>query len=168
MSGALINRTSFLECFNYIGARDHNYKPFTNSTLKPYIDGLLTAGLLVQGQGQGPQCHPLLVEIVTRSAVKADCFEVMAKTVHDKLGVKARWQDSPLYFQRESQFIREVRIGLYSQNLSFINKQIEDYNRYNNSKDKISIENIFEQICTNPFDADWFRTLQAPKQLLTL
>lgn len=92
----------------------------------------------------------------------------MAKTVHDKLGVKARWQDSPLYFQRESQFIREVRIGLYSQNLSFINKQIEDYNRYNNSKDKISIENIFEQICTNPFDADWFRTLQAPKQLLTL
>jgi hypothetical protein len=102
LSGALINRTSFLECFNYIGARDHNYKPFTNSTLKPYIDGLLTAGLLVQGQGQGPQCHPLLVEIVTRSAVKADCFEVMAKTVHDKLGVKARWQDSPLYFQRES------------------------------------------------------------------
>lgn len=154
-----LNRTSFLECLNYIGARDKNYKPFVNATLKPYIDGLLATGLLVQEQGQGPQCHPLLVEIATRSAVKANCFEVMAKTVHDKLGVKARWQDGPLYFQRESQFIREVRIGLYSHNLSFINKQIEDYNRYNNSKDKISIENIFEQICTNPFDADWFRTL---------
>ncbi|BAY95863.1 MULTISPECIES: DEAD/DEAH box helicase [unclassified Tolypothrix] len=154
-----INRTSFLECFNYIGARDKNYKSFTNPTLKPYIDGLLAAGLLVQEHGQGPQCHPLLVEIATRSAVKAGCFEYMVKAVHNKLGVKARWQDGPVYFQRESQFIREVRIGLYSHNLSFINKQIEDYNRYNNSKDKISIENIFEQICTNPFDADWFRTL---------
>lgn len=153
-----VNRTSFLECLNYIGARDTNYKYLISSTLKPYIDGLLTAGLLIQGQGQGPQCHPLLVEIATRSAVKAGCFEYMVKAVHDKLGVKARWQDGPLYFQRESQFIREVRIGLYSQNLSFINKQIEDYNRYN-SKDKISIENIFEQICTNPFDADWFRIL---------
>ncbi|MGJ5674326.1 MAG: DEAD/DEAH box helicase [Nostochopsis sp.] len=158
-----INRTSFLDCFNYIGARDNNYKPFVNATLKPYIDGLLAAGFLVQSQGQGPQCHPLLVEIATRSAVKADCFEIMVKAVQDKLGVKARWQDGPLYFTRESQFIREVRIGLYRQNLNFINKQIEDYNRYNNSKDKISIENIFEQVCTNPFDADWFRNL--PQEL---
>jgi SNF2 family DNA or RNA helicase len=158
-----INRTAFLDCFNYIGARDKNYKSFVNATLKPYIDGLLTAGLLIQEQGQGPQCHPLLVEIATRSAVKANCFEVMAKTVHDKLGVKARWQDGPVYFQRSSQLIREVRIGLYSYNLSFINKQIEDYNRYNYNDDKISLENIFEQICTNPFDTDWFRTL--PQEL---
>ncbi|MBW4607297.1 MAG: DEAD/DEAH box helicase [Hassallia sp. WJT32-NPBG1] len=159
-----INRTSFLDCLNYIGARDQNYKPFTNATLKPYIDGLLAAGLLVQEQGQGPQCHPLLVEIATRSAVKAGCFEVMAKTVHDKLGVKARWQDGPLYFTRESQFIREVRIGFYSHNLSFIQKQVEEYNKYNRyNKDKISLENIFEEICTNPFDADWFRTL--PQEL---
>nr|WP_042342577.1 DEAD/DEAH box helicase [Calothrix sp. PCC 7507] len=158
-----INRNSFLECFNYIGARDQNYRPFVNATLKPYIDGLLAAGLLVQEQGRGPQCHPLLVEIATRSAVKAGCFEVMAKTVHDKLGVKTRRQDGPLIFERKSQFIREVRIGLYSQNLSLINKQIADYNRSNYSNDEISIENIFEQVCNNPFDADWFRTL--PQEL---
>jgi SNF2 family DNA or RNA helicase len=158
-----INRTAFLECLNYIGARDTNYKYLISSTLKPYIDGLLTAGLLIQGQGQGPQCHPLLVETATRSAVKANCFEVMVKAVQEKLKVKNRWQDGPLYFQSDRQFIREVRIGLYSQNLSFINKQIEDYNRHNYNDDKISIENIFEQICTNPFDADWFRTL--PQEL---
>ena len=158
-----INRTSFRDCWNYIGAREHNYKPFVNATLKPYIDGLLAAGLLVQEHGQGPQCHPLLVEIATRKALEAGAFEIMVKAVQDKLRVKTRWQDGPLYFQSERQFIREVRISLYRQNLNFLNKQIEDYNRYNNNKDKISIENIFEQVCNNPFDADWFRTL--PQEL---
>ncbi|MFK0735410.1 MAG: SNF2-related protein, partial [Gloeotrichia echinulata HAB0833] len=153
-----INRTSFLDCFNYIGARDKNYKHFTNPTLKPYIDGLLAAGFLVQEQGLGPQCHPLLVEIATRSAVKAECFEVMVQAVHEKLPVNTRYTNGPRYFQSANQLIREVRIGFYRHDPNFINKQIEDYQK-GNSKDKISINKIFEQICNNPFDADWFRTL---------
>jgi len=158
-----INRTSFMGCLNQIGALDENNKPFVNKTLSRHIDGLLAAGLLVQSSGQGPQCHPLLIEIATRDAVRTGRFEILAAAVEEKLPIRVHWQNGPRYFQNERQFIREVRIGLYSQNLSFINKQIEDYNRYNNSKDKISIENIFEQVCSNPFDADWFRSL--PQEL---
>lgn len=154
-----INRTTFLECLNYLGVRNENNRPFISSTLKPYIDGLLAQSLLVQEQGQGTKCHPLLVEIATRSAVKSGDFEAMAKTVQEKVPIKPRWQDGPLSFQNYNQLIREVRINIYRNNISLVNKNIEDYNKYNYHKEKISVEKLIEQICNHPFDADWFVTL---------
>ncbi|MCJ8281196.1 MAG: aquaporin, partial [Rivularia sp. ALOHA_DT_140] len=154
-----VNRTSFLECFNLIGARDTNDKPFTNSKLKPYIDNLLAAGLLIQEREKPPQCHPLLVEIATRSAVKSGCFAGMAKTVEDKLPIRTYYTDGPKIFQNKTQLLREVRLGIYNQDIQFINKQLEDYQRYGHQQEKISATGIFEQVCSNPFDADWCRTL---------
>ncbi|GAA6623014.1 hypothetical protein [Scytonema sp. NUACC26] len=157
-----INRTTFLDCFTYTGARNENGLLFNASNLKPYLDKLLASGLLVQPIGFGPQCHPLLVEIATRDAVKTGRFNVFVKTVQDKLPIKTQWQGGPRFFKSKSQLIREVRIGLYSHNLNFINEQLENYKKYN-TRENISIEDIFEQVCNNPFDADWFRTL--PEEL---
>ncbi len=157
-----INRTSFLECFNDIGARDANYKPFINSTLKPYIDNLLAAGLLIQERGKAPQCHPLLAEVATRSALRSGCFAAMAKTVEDKLPIRSYYTDGPKVFQNQTQLLREVRLGIYNQDIQFIYKQLEDYEKYGYHEDKISATDIFEQVCNNPFDADWCRTLSLP------
>ncbi|MBD2770910.1 DEAD/DEAH box helicase [Iningainema tapete] len=154
-----INRTAFMGCLNQIGVLDQKGKPFVNNILKPYIDSLLAAELLVQESGQGPQCHPLLVEIATRDTVKSGCFEKLAEVVEEKLPISTRWAGGPRYFASDRQFIRQVRIGIYRQNPSFINQQLEDYNKHRQGKDKISIEDIFEMVCNNPFDADWVRTL---------
>lgn len=153
-----INRTSFMNCLNQIGTLDENNKPFINKSLSRYIDGLLAAGLLVQSSGQGPQCHPLITEIATRDAVKAGYFEILATSVSKVLPISSGYASGTRYFQSERQFIREVRIGFYRHDPNFINKQIEDYQKYSHSN-QISVNKIFEQICNNPFDADWFRTL---------
>jgi len=153
-----INRTLFRNCLNQIGRLDENNKPFINKTLSRHIDGLLTAGLLVQESGQGPQCHPLLTEIATRDAVKAGYFEILATSVSKALPISSRYANGTRYFQSERQLIREVRIGFYRHDLNFINKQIEDYQKGSQSN-KITVDKIFEQVCNNPFDADWFRTL---------
>lgn len=147
-----------MNCLNQTGTLDENNKPFVSKTLSRHIDKLISAGLLIQESGQSPQCHPLLTEIATRDAVGAGRFEILALAVEEKLPIRTHWQNGPRIFQNTSQLIREVRIGLYRQNLNYINKQFEDYHKYN-SQDKISVENIFEQICNNPFDADWLRTL---------
>ncbi len=55
--------------------------------------------------------------------------------------------------------MREVRIGFYRQDLEFINKQLEDYTRYIHQKQKLTLEEICQQICNNPFDREWFNTL---------
>ncbi|RCJ40996.1 hypothetical protein A6770_36670 [Nostoc minutum NIES-26] len=54
--------------------------------------------------------------------------------------------------------IAATHVLFYRHDPNFINKQIEDYQKYSHSN-KISVNKIFEQICNNPFDADWFRTL---------
>ncbi|MEO1765161.1 MAG: hypothetical protein AAFR83_25180 [Cyanobacteria bacterium J06629_18] len=154
-----INRTSFLECLNYIGARDSNDKPFTSSKLKPYIENLLAAGLLIQERGKAPQCHPLLTEVATRSAIKSGCFATMAEAVEEKLPIRSYYTEGPKIFQNLTQLLREVRLGIYRQDIQFIYKQLEDYHRYGYHEEKITITDIFEEVCNNPFDADWCRTL---------
>lgn len=153
-----INRTAFLTCLNQSGNRNENGKAFIDSTLKLHIDKLLTAGLLIQERGQGPQCHRLLTEIATRHAVKIGTFEALATTVQQRIPITRSYTNGPRYFQNQRQFMRELRIGIYRQDLKFINQVVEDYYKYAN-KDKIVINDIFTQIFYQPFDANWFSTL---------
>ncbi len=160
---APIDKNSFLSCLSETGALDENNKPFVTKTLSRQIDRLKAAGLLVQENRQNPECHPLLTEVATRHAVETGQFEILVAAVESKLPIRSHWQNECRMFQNLRQCIREIRIGIYRQDPSFINKQIEDYQKYSYSEEKLAIANIAEQICNNPFDADWFQTL--PQEL---
>ena len=153
-----ISKTAFVRCLNQTGVQDESSKPFTPQTLIPYLDRLLESGLLVQENGQGLQCHPLLVEIATRDAVKAGHFETLATVVQERLPIEVLWNDARR-FKGEHQLMREVRIGIYRQDIKFVQKQLTDYYRYNYSRDQISIDLFYQRVLNNPFDPDWFRTL---------
>ncbi len=154
-----VSRTGFLECLNQIIKLDKSAKPLVSKTLKPYIDYLLGTGVLVQESGLGAQCHPLLTEIATRDVVRAGYFEMMVQVVDENLPIQVYRNNGPRYFSSDRQLIREVRIGFYRQDISFIHKQLEDYTRYINQKQKLTLEDICQQICNNPFDREWFSTL---------
>ncbi|MCC5610697.1 hypothetical protein LC612_29095 [Nostoc sp. CHAB 5834] len=156
---APIDKNSFVSCISKTGALDEKNKPWSTKTLSPQIDKLLKAGLLIQENRQGAECHPLLTEIATRHAVQTGQFEILVTAVEGKLPIRTHWNRDSRIFYNLRQCIREIRIGIYRQDLSFINQQIEDYQKYADSEEKIVIENIFEQIYNNPFDADWFKTL---------
>ena len=158
-----VSRTAFVICLNQTEAKDKNGKAFTPQTVKPYLDRLVDAKLLIQGKGQGPQCHPLLAEVATRDAVQAGKLETLAQVVQEKLPTPTRWKGGPPYFSNERQLIRQVRIGIYQKDIKFINQQLENYHRNSYSKEKISINEIYERVCNNPFDPNWFRTL--PQEL---
>jgi SNF2 family DNA or RNA helicase len=158
-----ISRASFMMCLNLARVTDAKGRAFTNAALKPYIDRFIELGLLVQSGGQGPQCNPLLVEIATRDAIKAEKFEPFVKVVQEKLPVSTRWKDGPRYFSSEGQLMREVRISIYRKDIKSINQQLEDYYKYGYQQDKISLVEIYQLVCNNPFDATWFSTL--PKEM---
>ncbi|QFS52173.1 DEAD/DEAH box helicase [Nostoc sphaeroides] len=160
---APIDKNSFVSCLSKTGALDEKNKPWSTKTLSPQIDKLLKAGLLIQENRQGAECHPLLTEIATRHAVQTGQFEILVTAVEGKLPIRTHWNRDSRIFYNLRQCIREIRIGIYRQDLSFINQQIEAYQKYADSEEKIVIENIFEQIYNNPFDADWFKTL--PQEL---
>lgn len=154
-----VSRSSFMTCLNQVEATNQQGKLFVNQSLKPYIDRLLEAGVLVQTNGQGPQCHPALVEIATRDAVQADRFELFANVVQERLPISNRWRGGPHYFNSERQLIRQVRIGIYRHDIQFIRQQLEDYYKYSHTNEKLSLDDIYQQVCNNPFDAEWFCTL---------
>ncbi|AHJ28597.1 DEAD/DEAH box helicase [Nodularia spumigena CS-584] len=163
---APIDKKSFISCLSQADILDEKNKPFEIKTLSYQLDKLLKAGLLVQECKTGPECHPLLTEIATRHALQTGQLETLVIAVELKLPIRTHWQNDCRIFYSLRECIREIRIGIYRQDPSFINKQIEDYQKYGDSEEKISIENIFEQICNNPFDADWFNTL--PQELYEL
>ncbi len=160
---APIDKNSFISCLSRTDAVDENNKPWTTKTLSPQIDKLLKIGLLIREGKQNPECHPLLTEIATRHAVKTGQFEILVIAVEEKLPIQHHWKNESRIFFNLRHCIREIRIGIYRQDPSFIKKQIEDYQNYSNIQEKIVIENIFDKIFNNPFDEDWFSKL--PQEL---
>jgi len=154
-----VNRTSLLLCLNRINVTDKQGNAFTNLSLKPYLDGLLSKGVLIQNSGEGPQCHPFLTEIATRHAVIFGRFEPFVKEIKIVLPLPTRWKNGPRYFRNERQFLREFRIELYRQDITSLQQLVKDYYATSYPAEKLSIEEIYEQIGNNPFDPAWIRTL---------
>jgi superfamily II DNA or RNA helicase len=155
-----VSRTTFMSCCSVAGIRDPDGKSFVNKTLKPHLDKLLAEELLVQESGRGLQCHRLLTEIATREAVRSGRFPAMVKAVETKIPIyRPSWKHAPRHFQNREQFLREVRIGIYNQDLDFINQQFADYQRYAYRLEAITLEDVAHQVFNNPFDKEWFRTV---------
>jgi superfamily II DNA or RNA helicase len=155
-----VSRSLFTTCFNAIGARDRSGNLFTSQTLKPHLDALLGLGLLVQEQGRGPACHPLLAEIATRDVVRAGHFDLFANVVTEHVPLPARWKGGPHYFNSDRQLMREVRIGIYRQDADRVRQQFELF--YNSPYvPAIPPGAIYHAIFNNPFEEEWLRSLPA-------
>ena len=137
----------------------------TRKELLSRINGLLRKKLLTSQGGQGQHCHPLIVEIVTRDAVKDGVFEAIAKVVETQLPIRsAPWNKNIRHYHSEQELLREVRIGLYRYDWDYIEEQLELYQRNLFFRSPISLSEIFELICNNPFDRDWFLTLKKDQE----
>jgi len=154
-----ISRTSILECLNLLKTQEKASNQLVAKTLKSYIESLIESGFLVQESGQKPQCHPSIIEIATREAVRSGVFEAIVKVVEEKLPIHSYGHNGQRFYANESQLMREVRIGIYQQDIEFIKKQLDDYIRYSHHKKKFTLEDICRQVCNNPFDREWFSTL---------
>jgi superfamily II DNA or RNA helicase len=154
-----ISRAAFITCLNQLGAYDLQGKAYTTASLKPHIERLLNVDLLIQSGGQGPQCHPLIAEVAVRDAVRIGRFETLAEVVQNRFPISTRWRGGPRYFSSNYQFMREVRIALYRHDVQAINQVLEEYAKDTYTQTKLSVSDIFEQLCNNPFDSDWFHTL---------
>lgn len=154
-----VSRTAFLSCFNPLGTKDKTGKTYTTTGIKSHLDRLLQDGFLVQYSGQGPQCNPLIVEVATREAVALGEFNQIVSAINQHLPIHCYGQTGPRYFTNERQFLREVRIGIYQNDMKSVAQQFEDYYRYGYQKRKITIDEVLTDVCSNPFDPDWFRSL---------
>jgi hypothetical protein len=161
-----VTRTLFHECFQQAGLAES--RPITAVALKPYLDRLMVSDLLIPHAKNTCQIHPLIAEIATREAVAADKFTVMAQAVAANFPVTQHRYNQQRQFESRGEFIREVRLGLYLNDLKFVNEQFDSYyNSYGRVTDPILPAQLWYHTCNNPFDVDWFTTV-APELAETI
>ena len=69
-----VNQGILLACLDRIDLRADNGKSFRGPALEPVITALVRAGVVVEKSRTVWQCHELLVELATRSAVREKQF----------------------------------------------------------------------------------------------
>jgi superfamily II DNA or RNA helicase len=129
-------------------------------TLKPYLERLLASDILISIGKHTIGINPLLAEIATRDAVRSGKFAVMSEAVTTHIPID-RYHNGISKFNTVAEFIRQVRFGIYRNDLPFIQKQFGDYHAYGriSNADWISIDRVWEMVCNHPFDGDWFATV---------
>lgn len=154
-----VSQSVFVNCLNNLDAKDRGNQRFTTATIKPYLDRLIDKGVLVQPSGFGPQCHPLLAEVVTRHTLQLKRFEKLVQAAEQGFPIPKRWTNGPLSITNDRQLLRVVRISLYRKDVEAFNQQLGDYYKYGYQKERITVDQIYQQVCNTPFDANWFRGL---------
>ena len=163
---AAVTQTFLLDCLQEI--KDElglPLQPPLETHFKATLALLIGTGLVKKGKQGRLTCHQLLRDIPCREAVKAGRYDQLADIVnkHEAIGTVG-YSDRRNFFS-EDHFLREVRIGIYRQDLKFVKQQFQDYYYYS-SYTKLSISGILVQTINNPFDAEWLRNLKP--ELLSL
>ncbi|MFM1841286.1 MAG: hypothetical protein RLZZ490_17 [Cyanobacteriota bacterium] len=130
---------------------------------KAMLTQLLESGLIKKGKQSRWVCHELLRDIPCREAVKSGRYDQLADLVSKHEEIKTMGYSDRRNFPSEDYFIREVRIGIYRQDLEFIEQQFQDYYHFS-SRPRLSFSDILLKTINNPFDSEWLSGLQ-PKFL---
>lgn len=145
---------------NHIGITTKTGKKVTPSNLKPQITRLIEEQILVYGSGHLPQCHPLIMEMVTRNTVQLKLFEPMLEGVRSVFQFRRQNINRVRHICRsKDELYREARLALYQRDYDVLPQLFLDYSNYNYYANPISLEDFLAEIANNPFDADWLRTL---------
>ncbi|AFZ00227.1 DEAD/DEAH box helicase [Calothrix sp. PCC 6303] len=151
---------SLVSCLERAEIYDGKNRIFTSQSLLSYTNRLIENGLIVKESKQHYyRCHSLLMEIATRDAVKSGNFAEYAKAVDLGQPVRTFAHNGARNFQNDQQFIREVRIALYSHDADAVNKHVEDYEKFSYRGNQLSLEEILLDVCNNPFDGEWISSL---------
>ncbi len=153
-----VSRTDLGTCLNRLDYRDEEGRTFTSTSLKLIFDRLTKLGLLITEQGKGITCNNHLREMPCRDAVKTGQFEKLVGAIEETFPISEYGMNNRRSFRKEAEFIREIRIGIYLQDLAFIGKQFEDY-YYNAGSRVLFLDNILLEMLDNPWDWEWVEGL---------
>jgi hypothetical protein len=152
-----INQTSLQKILDHLDWRDPDGAPLSKRMAKPLRERLLADSMIIRERGL-LQCHPDIVEVLTRQAVADGSFghvAMAAEAVVPRMGQYSAW-----YGDEGPVKVRKLRLALYTGDDRAVLKQLglggapyelQDY----------GLTKSLVQICTHPFDANWFDALSS-------
>ncbi len=147
-----INQTRLQKVLRQLNWRASDGQPLAEIMAKPFREKILADGL-VSREKNGLQCHPDIIEVLTREAVAADVFSKITRAAEEILPTK----EGPYagYQEMEYLHLRKLRIAVYG------GKEPKYLERYGlmgwsfTAADSDTLSTLVN-ICTRPFDRQWF------------
>ncbi|MEM7794047.1 MAG: DEAD/DEAH box helicase [Cyanobacteria bacterium P01_C01_bin.118] len=156
---------NIVTALNQIGLTTKTGKKITSANIKAQINRLIEDQLLIHGGGHLPQCNPLIVEMVSRNAVRLGTFEPMAQAVtvifHPRHTYGTRSSRVRHICRSQDELYREARLALYRQDYDSLPQLFLDYSNYNYYAHPVDLEDFLLDVANNPFDAEWLKTLSS-------
>ena len=154
-----VGKTALADCARRCDAPQIKAKGFPQPGLMPLLERLVKNKLVIQANNQW-LCHRLIVEDITRRAVREGRFESMAKAVQEVIR-NTGWSD--MYFRSYRQALSGLRIAFYRGDMARMQRILEACVK--NYPLDLAQYPPWLLIFNNPFDADGLRKL--PDELLT-
>ncbi len=151
--------TLIVSCLRKLELKSPRGNRPTAASINHYIDKFQTTGLLNSTR----QCDPQFVEFLSRESISDGTFQRFAETVQKEAPVSyyyGKWTT------RCWRAMREMRIGIYSQNFELIHSALEFLD--SQCSEILTALPPAVQVVTRPFDRIWFRTLPASFQFFLL
>ena len=151
--------TLIVSCLRKLELKSPRGSRPTAASINHYIDKFQAAGFLTSTR----QCEPDFVEFLSREAIADGAFQRFAAVVQKEAPVSyyyGKWTT------RCWRAMREMRIGIYSQNFETIDSALEFLDAQ--CREIITPLPPAVQVVTSPFDPGWFRTLPASFQFFLL
>ncbi len=144
---------SMLPQIDSAAARFIEKQPFSAQVTR-----LIGHKVLIQQRGQGPCCHPQLIEIVMREAVVSGTFEAIANAIARQVPVRSHYTGTMRLFRTPNEFMRSLRIAIYREDTPEINKLLTETSHLP-WRSEIDFYSVLRKMLTNPFDLLWMKRL---------
>jgi superfamily II DNA or RNA helicase len=149
-----VGKTALADCARRYDAPQIKTKGFPQPGLMPLLDRLANKKLVIKTNNQW-LCHRLIVEDITRRAVREGRFESLAKAVQETIKTTG-WGDN-LYFRAYRQALRELRIAFYQGDMPRMQRILAVCAKYYPSE--LAQYPPWLLIFNNPFNPDGLRAL---------
>jgi superfamily II DNA or RNA helicase len=157
---APINQTNLQKVLHVLQWKDPQGVSLERLMTKPLRERLVGEGLIAYERNL-LQCHPDIVEVLTRETVEEGVFDEIVEVAERVLPVP-RHRYASYYYERDREpELRELRVALYRGEDKEVLNRLEIDDRADWLLDYHTAKPLI-QICTRPLDPQWFDRFSEP------
>lgn len=142
-----VSHTALMNCLNSANIKNGQGKRWTTLLLQQPVLDWTRIGLVIQSSA-GIQCHPKIVELLTREVVKRNALLAYAQIAEKHVSGASNSLD-PVDVT-----IRFARLGVYLNDSAQVAEALA-----RRGYGVVDLATVLRTVCFNPFDRDWFLSL---------
>jgi hypothetical protein len=153
-----ISKSIAISICNAVAQRDEDFKAYADSTFSPLWKKLIDQQFIIQEQGQGYQCSPVITEVIMREVIAESYFITIVEGITKIRPLMQMYGRTS--FRSINQLICHIRWAIYSHDLAKAESYLQSFQAGGSYNRQLApnFDIFLNLICNNPFDGNWLDT----------